>query len=219
MFTGKFTVRIVLWLLVLIFTGCASMSTMQTARVTEKGKFDYLVDGGFSHYVTPQSPTDFLNSFRFAELGVRYGVSDHLDAGLKINSGFTMLLDLKYQLLGDKNSILAGSVGLGGSYMSFKFEDARTRQYHALLPFYFSYHPVDWISLYCSPKYIFEISNNYDFKTNEGDIGFSHWYGASGGIRIGKRIAFLAEYSLFGKNNGTAPFSQITCGLAFCFYK
>jgi len=219
MFTGKFTVRMVFWILVLIFTGCASMSTMQTARVTEKGKFDYLVDGGFSYFGTPQSPTDFLISLRFVELGVRYGVSDHLDAGLKISSSKTMLLDTKYQLLGDKSSKLAGSVGLGGSYMAYKFDDIRTSQYHAFLPFYFSYHPVDWISLYCSPKYIFQIANSYDLETNEGDTRFSHWYGASGGIRIGKRIAFLTEYSLFWINNIPTPYSQITCGLAFCFYK
>jgi len=197
------------------------MSTMQTARVTEKGKFDYLVGGGFANIKTSENPDYYSSGIPIVELGVRYGITDRLDAGLKISTCSLVTLDSKYQFLGDKNSKLAGSVGLGGSYSYLGIGTEKINAYNAMLPIYFSYHPVNWLTLYCSPKYVLQITNNDYINSNQIFSTVSHWYGATGGIRIGKRIAFLAEYSLFGNNiiPILLPYSQITCGVAFFFFK
>ncbi|MDD4993764.1 MAG: hypothetical protein PHR83_16200 [Paludibacter sp.] len=229
MFRKVFKVRIFVCLFIPVFTGCASMSTMQTARVTEKGKFDYLVGGGVvnssivgtSRIVTSpdtvSTTTVFSQKFYipFIELGMRYGILDNLDVGAKVSIIGTATLDFKYQFLGDRNSKLAGSVGLGGGYISIGVNTTKNHMYDAMLPVYFSYHPLNWISLYCSPKYVFRTTNSYNFENNYHGTTFSHWYGASGGIRIGKRIAFLAEYSFFGNSLSPVPFSQVSCGIAF----
>ena len=214
MLKGNLKLCVFLCFLISIFTGCASLSTMQTARVTEKGKFDYLVDGGSAIYGDMST-----KPYPIAEFGLRYGITDHLDMGFKISTSTISILDLKYQFLGDKNSKFAGSIGLGGG-IAMGIADSRVSFiYDTMLPIYFSYHPTDWLSLYCSPKYILQkMDDTSDYE--KYNTTFKHYYGASTGIRIGKRIAFLAEYSLFGNypTNTAVLNSQITCGLAFCFY-
>ena len=81
-----------------------------------------------------------------------------------------------------------------------------------MVPLYFSVHPTDWFSVYCSPKFVQRI-NSYTTLTTSGSSS-SQWYGATGGIRLGKQVAFLAEYSYFGNSEINKPFSQITCGVA-----
>jgi hypothetical protein len=222
MIRKNFRVRTFVCLFIPIFTGCASMSTMQTARVTEKGKFDYIVGGGVVNTTVVgtssnvESPNDTVKfTTPFVEVGIRYGILDNLDVGAKISIIGTATLDFKYQFLGDKNSKLAGSIGLGGGYISVAINNTKNHMYDAMLPVYFSYHPINWISFYCSPKYVFRTINTYNFDNIGYNRTISHWYGATGGIRIGKRIAFLAEYSYFGNSQYSIPFSQVTCGIAF----
>ena len=215
MLNGNFKLGVFLSFLIPIFTGCASLSTMQTARVTEKGKIDFIVDGGSAYYA--DMPPD---RNPVSELGLRYGITDHLDMGFKISITNISILDFKYQFLGDKNSKFAGSIGLGGGIDMGIADGITSYTYDTMLPVYFSYHPNDWLSLYCSPKYILQKRDNTSYD-GQYESTLTHYYGATTGIRIGKRVAFLAEYSLFGNYPAARAGlnSQITCGLAFCFYK
>jgi len=215
MYNGNFKSGIFLCFLVPVFMGCASLSTMQTARVTEKGKFDYLVDYGSAYYADMPP-----NHCPVAEFGLRYGITDYLDVGYKISISSISTLDFKYQFLGDKKSKFAGSIGLGGGIAMGMGDGATAFTYDTMLPVYFSYHPNDWLSLYCSPKYII-YRKDISLEFEETTTTITHFYGATAGIRIGKRVAFLAEYSLFGNYPAEIGIlsSQITCGLAFCFYK
>jgi hypothetical protein len=194
------------------------MSTMQTGRTTEKNQFAYII--GLS-VVNTEIPFGTIDTIKLhtpvVDLGVRYGISDKLDVGAKISIIGTANVDAKYQFLGDKTSKIAGSVGLGGGYISLYVNSSKTHLYDFMLPMYFSYHPTNWLALYCSPKYVFRITNNYDYLNQITNRTNSHWYGATGGIRIGKRIAFLAEYSYYGTSQLIEPFSQISGGISIGF--
>jgi len=215
MLNGNFKLVFFMPFIIPIFAGCASFSTMQTARVTEKGKIDFIVDGGSAYYA--DMPPD---RYPVSELGLRYGITDHLDMGYKISITNISILDFKYQFWGDKKSKFAGSIGLGGGIAMGAADGTVAFIYDTMLPFYFSYHPNDWLSLYCSPKYILQKIDNKSYD-GQYESTLTHYYGASAGIRMGKRVAFLAEYSLFGNYPAERAGlnSQITCGLAFCFYK
>ena len=82
------------------------------------------------------------------------------------------------------------------------------------VPAYFSYHPSDWLGIYASPRYTFRNNRVTDVDGVKKDAFKSHWYGVTGGMRIGKKTAFLLEYSYFGNNQNSSPLSQITGGIA-----
>jgi hypothetical protein len=213
-FTMNFNATVFLILFIMFLTGCASMSTMQTARTTEKGNVGYGFGAGVVNSEIPLGTLDTLKiSAPFLEVGARYGITDKLDVGAKITIIGTATVDVKYQFLGNKESKFASSVGLGGGYLSISSNDSKSKIYDAMLPIYFSYHPIDWFSLYFSPKYVFRI-NSYSAANNQKGLNSSHWYGATGGLRLGKKVAFLAEYSYFGNSQIPQPYSQITCGIA-----
>lgn len=217
-FRKNINTKVLLFSVIFVFTSCASMSTMQTARTTEKGEFATVIGLGLASSNMQFTNIDTVKlSLPELEVGVRYGISDKMDIGAKISIIGTATADVKYQFLGDKKSTFAGSIGFGVGYFSININNFKTNNYDLMLPVYFSYHPVNWLSLYCSPKYIYRTTSSVDIYTNINNMSNSHWYGATGGIRLGKRIAFLAEYSFFGASNMKNPFSQITAGICIGF--
>ncbi|MDD5185509.1 MAG: DUF5777 family beta-barrel protein [Paludibacter sp.] len=222
---SKREIKLVVLMIMFIYmlNSCASMSTLQTARVTEKGQYAYVFGGGVVESRIPYGTTDTLKlTIPFVEIGIRYGIFDKMDVGAKISIIGTATADVKYQFIGDSKSKFAGSIGLGVGYMNMNSNVSNTilqsNFVDAMLPVYFSYHPINWIALYCSPKYVLRTIISQNYNDNTVSYGHSNWYGASGGIRIGKRIAFLAEYTLFENNQISEPFSQITCGISYGFY-
>ncbi len=200
-------------ILAILLSSCVSMSTMQTARVTEKGEVGYGFGGGMVNSEIPIGTLDTLSiGAPFLEASARYGLTDKLDVGAKLTIIGTSSVDAKYQFLGDNKSLIAGSIGLGAGYLSITNDETESVIVDLMVPAYFSIHPVDWLSLYCSPKYLYRI-NGY---TSNGVTGFSnsHIYGATAGIRLGKKFAFLAEYSYFGNSQMALPLTQVTCGIA-----
>jgi hypothetical protein len=202
-------------------SGCASMSTMQTARTTDKGRFGGGFGGGAVTASIPNGPSkDSARKFSlpFVEMGARYGLTDKWDIGAKLTLIGTATLDTKYMIIGDNNSTkFAGSVGLGVGYLSFSSgsgtDKSNSRNVDLMIPFYFSYHPLSWLAIYTSPRYVYRTSS-YNNPNSSGS-GNSNWYGITGGLRLGKKSAFLIECSYFGTDATTIPFTQVTAGFAF----
>jgi hypothetical protein len=198
-----------------LLSGCASMSTMQTARTNDKGQFTGFFGGGAVNSDLALGELDTISiSAPFLEVGGRYGVSDKLDVGLKLAIIGTAVADAKYQFLGTKESKFAGSIGLGLGYLSVSSDDSKSKIFDVMTPAYFSYHPNDWFSLYTSPRYVLRI-NSYTTETDATGSSTSNWYGVTGGMRIGRKFAFLGEYSYFKNDEIDTPFSQITAGFGF----
>jgi len=197
---------------VILFSGCASMSTMQTAKTTEKGEIGYSFGGGYVNTEMPLGETDTLSlKAPILEAGARYGVSENFDVGGKITIIGTAVADAKYQFIGDKNSKFAGSAGLGLGYMSVESGETESKIFDLMVPAYFSYHPADWLAVYSSPKYVYRI-NSYD-TNGETASQTNHWYGVGGGMRIGKKTGVFLEYTYFGNSEFDEPFSQVNAGI------
>ena len=197
----------------LFLSSCASMSTMQTARTIAKGEVGFGFGGGMVKSELPLGDLDTISiNAPFVEASARYGVTDNLDFGVKITIIGTACVDGKYQFMGTKESKLAGAVGIGVGYLSVTSGDWKSKIFDIMSPLYFSYHPATWLAVYCSPKYTLRL-NSYSDNKNKG-TSTSSWYGVTGGMRLGKRVAFLAEYSYFANSEISIPFSQITCGIS-----
>jgi len=179
---------------------CVSTSSFQTARVTETGEYGYGAGITLPRYTFEEEITDTIfgsnsqsvNGFA-GEIYARYGVMENLDVGLKVAVIGSSGIDAKYQFLGDSESMLAGSVGLGLSYLSINGggNDATSyRTFDLTVPLYFSIHPTDWFSFYLSPRYLYRASSNN-----------ASFYGGIGGVRVGKRTAGFIEYALMANNS------------------
>lgn len=197
----------------ILLSSCASMTSFQTARTTDKGKFGYGFGGGSVSSSLAIKDVDTINiSAPFLEFSGRYGISDKLDIGAKLTLIGTSVLDAKYQFLGDKKSKFASSAGFGLGYISITGDDIKSNIFDIIVPMYFSYHPTDWLAIYANPKYVLRL-NSYS-GDNESGSSNSNWYGLTSGLRFGKRVGFLVEYSYFANNQFSQPFNQVAVGIA-----
>lgn len=197
---------------VALFASCASMSTMQTARTTHKGEFATGFGGGYVKTDVEIGTLDTISiAAPFMEIGGRYGITDKLDVGAKLTLIGTAGVDVKYQFLGDKESMFAAAVGGGLGYLSISSGDSESNLIDLQIPVYLSLHPTEWLSIYASPKYV--MRNNFWKSSSTTGNDMSHWYGATGGLRLGRGTAFFAEYSYFGNSAINKPFSQFTVGV------
>ena len=198
----------------LLISSCASLSTMQTARVVEKGEIVTTIGGGTVKTDIPIGTLDTMNlKMPLMEIGARYALGNNFDIGAKITLIGTAVVDGKYQFLGDNKSFLAGSIGLGLGYFSVKSGESKSEFYDIMVPTYFSVHPIKWVSIYTSPKYIMRINSFSNGKTTGN--GTSHWYGGTVGLKLGNKTGFLIEYSYFKQSQLKTPFTQITAGICF----
>jgi hypothetical protein len=202
------------YMLVLGFASCVSMSSMQTARVVDED--DILATVGFgstrSEFMIGTLDTLVLKQ-PFVEVAGRYGMGDNIDVGAKLTIIGTGIIDGKYQFYGDNQTPIALSAGLGLGFLKLKIGEAETNYVDVILPFYASYHPLTWVSLYSSPKYVLRVIPQSSDKKAASST--SHWYGGTVGIKLGKKGGVLLEYSFFGSTITSRPFSQVTAG--FCF--
>jgi hypothetical protein len=195
----------------LLLSGCVSMSSMQTGRSVGQGNTEINVGGSGVKYgfIVGSEATDTASvSAPMLEADFRYGVTEKLDIGGKVSLLGTSGLYGKYQFLGDRESVLAGSVGAGFGYLQLGadsgVDETSFSIFDLTVPVYFSVHPAKWIGIYATPRYTLRLAG-----------GASHWFGGTGGIRLGNRFGGFAEYSLFTSSNATTNLSQVAFGLSF----
>lgn len=211
---------IVFAIITVFFTGCASMSSMQTARVTDKGKFGVGFSGG---YVKTELQMGDIEGIDVAgplmEISARYGITEKLDVGAKLGIIGTSGADAKFQFLGDKQSKLASSAGFGVYYLSSESSTTINQTTSTVksmvidmhFPLYFSVHPTSYLGIYAAPKYILRL-NNYD-DNGVSESASSNWLGLTTGLRLGKKNALFVEYSYFGSSAYSVPLGQFMIGI------
>lgn len=203
-------------IVVALFSSCASMSSMQTARVTNQGEVAFGVGGG---YVSTDIQLGEAETIEIAaplmEVTARYGITERLDVGAKLGIIGTAGLDAKYQFLGDRHSTLASSAGLGVYYLSLTSSSGDTESESSIvdlhIPVYLSVHPTDFFAFYAVPKFIVR-RNNYSVNATS-ETASSNWMGVTTGIRLGRKTGFFAEYSYFGTSSYDAPLGQFMLGI------
>lgn len=215
--------RILALLPLTAFVGCASLSSYQEARVTEKGKAELFfgatgyqddlekVDVSFTSANSGTiDTTDGLSSFMF-EVGGRVGVWDNLDLGIKYSFPGSVALDAKYQLLGrDSGSAFQLSAGLKGGYASLEGKDDEGEDVDGvpvidlIVPVYATYSPTTWMAVTVAPQFCYRISDN-GYYYPEGPIA-----GANIGLRLGKTVGLRGEFGYH--RNLDADYSMMNYG-------
>ena len=219
MYSIQIPVKLIVVLgVVALFSSCASLSSLQTGRTMGDNEFGWGVSAGsVNSELLLDDNTSIDISAPLIELGLRYGINEKIDIGLKMALIGTAVVDGKYQFLGNKVSEFAGSVGLGLGYLGIESGDIKSTMTDIMVPTYFSWHPKekDWLSIYTSPKYILRLNAYDDASDGSSGTSTSHWYGTSTGIRLGNKTAFVLEYAFFGNSLNSNPFTQISGGVAF----
>lgn len=95
-------------------------------------------------------------------LGVRYGISDRLDAGVDLNSRGASLWDVKLRILGTNNSRWAFGMGAGLQH-GLLFSDLPQRQWY--LPAYLSLRIGPNSSFFISPRILYGWRGRNDFSS------------------------------------------------------
>lgn len=100
---------------VIFLSGCG-MGMLQTAKTTPAGELGGALAAGYIHNemieVRGVGPENFS-----ANLGIRYGISDHMDIGATLFMGLGILPDIKYNFLPPENPLaVAVQAGFGAAH-------------------------------------------------------------------------------------------------------
>lgn len=175
-----------------VFSNCASLTGFQTGRTVGKGNGELLFSLNASQSPDFELDVNFddtadIKNFFFPNLegSVRYGIIEKLDVGAKLNTNFNLAFDAKYQLIGDRYSPVALSVGAGvGTFGLF------AALWNLQIPVYFSIHPSDMLDIYISPRYIAQFA--------AGDIsGSLNYLGGNAGLMFGRRTKFGLDFGYY----------------------
>jgi hypothetical protein len=189
-----------------MLSSCASLSSYQDARTVEAGKARVFIGGGTYTEAYPKQDSEFAESIATAlenyktpliEAGLRVGVTEKIDLGLKYTLPGGAVFDGKYQLLGDSASSFVVSTGAKFGYLSIKQTttiggnevESEWTTLDATLPIYLSYYPVDWFAITVNPNYTFRSAFAPDVETATSNI-----YGANTSVKLGKNWGLIVEY-------------------------
>lgn len=171
---------------VIIFSNCAQLSSFTTAKSVGKNNAEigFAASGaGFTDFINNvDDETAVLPVFEFWG---RYGVGEKMDLGLKLSTGLSGVFDLKYQFLGDRQSMFAMALGGGLGFQGGTL-DALLLQGH--IPLFISVHPTDKFAIYTNPRFISQ------FIPGEGSLNYG---GASFGLEFGSRVKLNIEGNYF----------------------
>ena len=179
----------------LLLSSCASLTGYQTGRTVGENNWEILASLNAS-----QSPefldieidsADIINRIGFPniELGGRYGITEDLDIGLRMNSNFNMMADVKYQVAGGKDQPVA--LAVGGGVATFGLFSAL---WNVQIPVYCSIHPSEKFSISIMPRYIYQFT--------AGDLGLTgvSYVGGNLGILVGKSPQFGIDIGYYNFN-------------------
>jgi hypothetical protein len=169
-------------------SSCVSLAGFEEGRSV--GEEATSITGSIS---TTQSPDfseediDFtgIPFFVLGELSVKHGFTDKFDVGMRINSFFNVGVNAKYQVVGDKQSKFAMS--LGTEFNSFAF----TRIFNAHLPVFMSYYPKDNITINLAPRFVYQFGG----IGNDSGEGITY-FGGNTGIMFGKKQKIGFDFGL-----------------------
>lgn len=182
--------------LCILFSNCASLTGFETGKTSGKDQ------GYFSASLNANRTPDFnlddddeSESFFFPniEVGVRYGLAEKIDIGLKANSYFNIVMDGKFQVVGDQDSEAAVSLGAGiGTFGPV------AGLWHVQIPAYFSFHPSEDFAFYLSPRHVTQ------FAAGDLSAGSLNYFGGNAGIEFGKTNKFGFDIGAYNISSSEA---------------
>jgi hypothetical protein len=185
-----------------LLNGCASLSGFHTGKTVGENNGEILLSLNLANapdFTGDEEIDDAIGNVFFPniEFGGRYGVTEKLDVGLKLNTSLNLLVDTKYQIVGDQESPFAMAVGAG--FGTFGLISVNGALLNFQVPLYTSFHPADNVAIYLSPRYIGQFG-----LTVAGNSSLLNYLGSNFGVEFGRndfRFGFdFAYYSLANSN-------------------
>lgn len=198
-------------LLIILVQSCASLTGYQDARALGKGMSELGISANMS-----QSPDldgeNNGNTFRFPNLELygKFGITEKLDIGGRLNTNTNVGIYVKYQLIGSKTSPFA--LGVGGEVGTFGLVGGSL--WNAQLPLFTSVH-FGKTAFYFSPRYIYQFSA---LGINDGvsDPVGVNYYGGNTGLIFGDKNKLCLDFGLYLLDgNEQDPVNLITFGLGY----
>jgi hypothetical protein len=216
----KETIKHILFITSILLQGCVSYSTLQTART--------LGDEAASLTLAASSVNTGLKfedgpGYRvpLVELQGIYGWNDRLDIQAKLGIVGMGSFGFKYQLLGNSTSAFALATGANMGFLSSSGDTEKTKFTDIAIPLYLSWHPRDWLAVYAAPRYThrrersFTLSDPAGTKYTPTTKLISRYMGASAGVRLGRKLGFMLEYSQYSNLAYAGSQGQYSAGLVF----
>lgn len=194
-----------------LLSGCASLTGFQDGRTLGEGNseimasinfsqspnFDKLEDEGDS--ISVDVPTLLFPSI---EGGFAYGVHERVNVHVRMNTNLNLGVGAKVQLLGDRESFTALSIGAEAASFGLGLG-----LWNVQVPLFFSVHPQDNLTWYVSPRYI------YQFTTySNADQGLSY-FGGNTGVLFGRKHKFGLDIGYYQLNGFDAGLGLLHFGL------
>ncbi len=183
------------------FSGCIPFIKMESGRVVGKNKA--AVGAIATSYQVSEGEN--LPLIPYFEAQAKYGLTEKFELSGGFNSIGFLILNTKYQLIGDQKSLFALSLGIGGS--SLLFIPARgengsdiKKNLNLSVPLYTSIHFGEKIYFFFTPQF----SRQINFENSENSINFLGlssglgFYVHSGEINLGAGY-FVTANSLNGR--------------------
>lgn len=209
---------ILLILILLTKSGCLSFTGYEDGKTIGKGKLESMPSLNFNK---APSITFFENEkelngipiliYPNLAMSYKYGINNKTDIYSEVGTNLNVTGGLKHQLMGNRSSTFALSIGCEVGVLALNNSSILNFQ----IPIYSSYHPSEKVSLYLSPRYV------YQLKSPE-DVNNYNYYGGNFGILYGKKHKIgldLGIYEVKVRDLGRLPIFNIGIAGKFIFNK
>ena len=187
-----------IFLLAMLFSACASVSTMQTPAVVPEGEIRWAIastgTGTDGENVASSAEPNF-------EVAMRYGVAHNVDIGLKLDF-LGAQIGAKYQILGGDFDL---AIGLEAGYQWLKSmdvggepDDPSTHLILLQLPVLMEYHFNPYVGLAFGPKFMGLIAAKSDDRADLWkDSGFYGGLMIGLPLRLTTGVWFMPEFNIY----------------------
>lgn len=200
---------LIFFALLILQMGCASLSGLQTGKTLEENTGELAFSLNLNQSPDFDSDSTEILFLPNLEFGGRYGVAEHLDIGVRANTNLNLLIDGKYQFVGDQDSEFALATGVGFGF--FGFVTTIGGLYNFQIPLYASYHPKDNFDIYLSPRYIGQ------FGGIDEASGYLSYFGVNGGMLWGRNTKFGIDIGYYGLDGEGESSSLLQIGIGMKF--
>lgn len=176
----------------LVCSGCATLTGYQDGKTLSEGvtEINVSLNVGQSQPFNVEED-EFLDTFNRIffpniELSVRHGISEKLDAIVRLSTTSNIGAGFKYQLLGDHFSDYGIAVGAELQNWGFLV----SQLWNIQIPLYTSIHPTEKVAIYFTPRYIYQFSS---FGGREN----WHYLGGNLGILLGRKHKFAIDAAYY----------------------
>ncbi len=192
---------------------CVSLNSHQTGRTVGQDNISFLgsFNIGYSDSEQYFAAAD-SGVFFIGEIGNYYGIGENIDIGLKVNSSLHLTGISKFQIIGDKRSTFASSVGVDIGVTPHVLI-LSALNYTGSLSLFNSIHPTDYFAVTFSPRYTYLCFTN--FTEEDGCTIRNNIFGYSAGFLIGTKHQFSVELSQYVSNTAFSFSSKPIVSLGY----